>query len=167
MPKVPTKLAYARTGQSQSPLHWGINIPDNTANLSIKEWFKTDFGGNDSDHKAAEKLYTDYLKYLHDELSQRFVREGILGKAWEHANIAFDFSTPACWEPDVVARFKTLISKAGFEKAQSKHLGRGVHTVEIAMTEPQATAAFEFHTPRPVANLQVGSPISYRVLACC
>ncbi|UPL02540.1 hypothetical protein LCI18_013474 [Fusarium solani-melongenae] len=116
MPKVPTKLAYARTGQSQSPLHWGSNIPDDTANLSIKEWFKTDFGEDESDHEAAEKLYTDYLECLHAELSQRFVREGILGKAWEHANIAFVFSTPACWEPAVVARFKALISKAGFEK---------------------------------------------------
>ena len=135
--------------------------------LSIKECSKTDSGGNDSDHKAVEKLYPDYLKYLHDELSQRFVRDGILGKAWEHANIAFVFCTPARWEPAVVARFKALISKAGFEKAQSKRLGRGVHTVEITLTEPQATAAFELHTPRPVANLRVGSPTSYRVLACC
>ncbi|KAI8656808.1 hypothetical protein NCS56_01285900 [Fusarium sp. Ph1] len=157
--KVPTKLAYARTGDSQSPLHWGLKIPDITENLSIKEWFKTDFEGNGSDHTSADKLYTDYLKCLHDELSERFVRDGILGKAWKHANIAFVFSTPACWEHSVVAQFKTLISKAGFEKAQSQRLGRGVHTVEITMTEPQATAAFELHSPRPVANLRRGQNV--------
>ncbi|KAI8713366.1 hypothetical protein NCS52_01280900 [Fusarium sp. LHS14.1] len=158
--KVSTKLAYARTDDSQPPLHWGLNIPDTTENLSVKGWFKTDFGGNGSNqaeaerNAEAERLYSDYLKCLHDELSQRFVRDGILGKAWKHANIPFVFSTPACWEPPVVAQFKTLISKAGFEKSQSKRLGRGVHTVAITMTEPQATAAFELHTPQPAANLR-------------
>ncbi|RSL94823.1 hypothetical protein CEP52_012398 [Fusarium oligoseptatum] len=112
--KVPTRLAYARTGSAQSPLYWGDKIPENTENLSIKEWFKTDFGDDDSDHAAAEKLYADYLKCLHDELSER----------------------------------------AGFEKAQSQLLGRGAHSIAVTMTEPQATAAFELHTPNPVASLQ-------------
>lgn len=171
--KVPTKLAYATTDDSQPPLHWGLNIPDTTENLSVEGWFKTNFGGNGSDqaeaerHAEAERLYSDYLKCLHDELSRRFVRDGILGKAWKHANIAFVFSTPACWEPPVVAQFKALVSKAGFEKAQSKRLGHGLHTVAITMTEPQATAAFELHTLKPVANLKVGSLISCHVLAYC
>lgn len=96
----------------------------------------------------------------------RFVRDGILGKAWEHANIAFVFSTPACWGPTAVARFKDLVSKAGFQKEQGKHSGRGVHSIAITLTEPQATAAFELHTTKPSANLRVGSPISGSALAC-
>ncbi|KAL2670728.1 hypothetical protein Neosp_014529 [[Neocosmospora] mangrovei] len=154
--KVPTRLAYATTDDSLPPLHWGLNIPDTTENLSIKEWFKTNLGGNVEDQAETERLYSDYLKCLHNDLSKRFVRDGILGKAWKHANIAFVFSTPACWEPPVVAQFKALVSKAGFEKAQSKRLGHGLHTVAITMTEPQATAAFELHTPKPVANLKRG-----------
>ncbi|RTE78312.1 hypothetical protein BHE90_007223 [Fusarium euwallaceae] len=117
--KIPTRLAYARTGSAQSPLYWGDKIPENTENLSIKEWFKTDFGDDDSDHAAAEKLYADYLKCLHDELSER----------------------------------------AGFEKAQSQLLGRGAHSIAVTMTEPQATAAFELHTPNPVASLQRGQNV--------
>ncbi|RSM02280.1 hypothetical protein CDV31_011001 [Fusarium ambrosium] len=157
--KVPTRLAYARTGSAQSPLYWGDKIPENTENLSIKEWFKTDFGDNDSDHAAAEKLYADYLKCLHDELSERFVLDGILDKPWNHSNISFAFSVPACWDPYLVSRFKTLISRAGFEKAQSQLLGRGAHSIAVTMTEPQATAAFELHTPNPVASLQRGQNV--------
>jgi hypothetical protein len=137
---------------------------DTTESLSIKKRFKTYFGENDSNHTAADNTYTGYLKCLHDELSERSVRDGILDKTWKHASISCVLSTPVCWDTSVVARFKTLISRAGFEKVQSQLPGRGVHTVAITMIEPQAIATFELHTSKPVANLRAGSLISCHVL---
>ncbi|KAJ4310309.1 hypothetical protein N0V84_011026, partial [Fusarium piperis] len=138
--KVPTRLAYNCCNPRGEPISWGMHVPVGGDGILIQEWFKTKFGQDDG-QTTVEKHFLDYLTLLYAELSRRFTRDVLRGKAWADANVAFYFSTPSIWDSALVGRFKELIEAAGFGQAHKSGHGLGVHTVHLSLVEPQATVA--------------------------
>ncbi|KAF5631630.1 uncharacterized protein FTJAE_7831 [Fusarium tjaetaba] len=148
--KTPTRLYYNVHYQPPKLVGWGMEVPDDsTEHLKLKEGFKLDLGEVDADQVEVERMYRDFLTCLFRELStQRFTPAFLGGKQFEETRVLFLFSVPALWDPAVVHDFTQLIRESGFEK-------EGVHSVRVAMTEPQAVAAYEICVPNSDYKLKV------------
>lgn len=137
--KVPTRLAYELEGPGREPISWGMHVPVDGDGILVQEWFKTKFGQPDIDQAPVERLFLDYLSALYTDLSVRFAGDLPNGKAWVDANVSFCFSTPSIWDTALV--------------------GRGVHTVDVSLVEPQAAASLHLCSKDVSVQFKVSSPI--------
>ncbi|KAM0558235.1 hypothetical protein ACHAPJ_004922 [Fusarium lateritium] len=147
--KVLTRLFYSVHDQPPKLLGWGYDAPSiYDEGINVQEWFKTSLGDDDDDQTRVERLYTDYLGCLYQELTERRFTSAMLG-GHQLGSIAvqFLFSVPATWNPAVVDTFKRLVLDAGFG-------GHNNHTIAVTMTEPEAVAAYEICKPDGDLKLQ-------------
>jgi hypothetical protein len=153
--KIPTRLFYCDRHQPPKLVGWGLEVPDDSAKpFTTREWFKVDFGNKDADQTQVESLYTDFLGCLYQELRFRqFTPKILRGKSFEESTINFLFSVPATWDPALVSNFKQLISNAGFDHIKD-------HTIHVAMTEPQAVAAFQMCRSQSSDQTKISDPIA-------
>lgn len=74
--------------------------------------------------------YEDYFRELYSHIETHFV--STRPKRWE-SGVQFVFSVPTTWEEDIIDRFKTCFTKAGFGQEPG-------HTAQVTLTEAQAAA---------------------------
>ncbi|EXJ64947.1 hypothetical protein A1O7_01286 [Cladophialophora yegresii CBS 114405] len=83
-------------------------------------------------HDDVQRWFRDYLGELYQHIESSF--ESSRPELWQ-GRVRFVFSVPTAWDPEVVACFKNVISKAGF--ADGRFQG---HTAEVTLTDAQAAA---------------------------
>lgn len=76
------------------------------------------------------RWYEDFFRELYDHIAAHFVNTR--PKQWA-SEVHFVFSVPTTWEEDIIDRFKTCFTKAGFGKMPG-------HTALVTLTEAQAAA---------------------------
>lgn len=74
--------------------------------------------------------YKDFLRELYNHIEAHFV--DTRPKQWE-SEVQFVFSVPTTWEEDIIDRFKTCFTEAGFGQKSG-------HTAQVTLTEAQAAA---------------------------
>ena len=80
--------------------------------------------------KDVARWYEDFLRGLYNHVKAHF--ESTRPKLWR-SDVQFVFSVPTTWEEDVIDRFKTCFTNAGFGKLPG-------HTAQVTLTEAQAAA---------------------------
>ncbi|RSL59292.1 hypothetical protein CEP53_005839 [Fusarium sp. AF-6] len=156
--KIPAKVGYAYTHE-QEPTCWGLQVPADNTGVHVQEWFKMKFGSPKFDQRQVEKVFKDYLTRLNTEISTRLTRDVLRGKSWADANVSFHFSRPSTWNTALVGRFKELVEDAGFGQAPRAAHGCGLHTVDVSLVEPQATAALHLRSDASPVQFKSGQCI--------
>ncbi|KAF5617934.1 hypothetical protein F52700_12416 [Fusarium sp. NRRL 52700] len=152
-PKTPTRVFYNVHHQPPKLVGWGMEVPDDSIEHRLKEWFKVSLGAFGANQVEVKRMYEDFLTCLFRELStKRFTPALLGGKEFQEARILFLFSVPALWGPDVVNDFTQLVRESGFEK-------KGLRSARVTMTEPQAVAAYEICVPNSEYKLKNGENV--------
>ena len=80
-----------------------------------------------------ETWFEDFLRKLYEHIESRLGSELPVNKTWASSLIEFVFSVPTTWPPPTVERFRSIISRAGYNKFP-------YHSIQVGLTEAEAAA---------------------------
>jgi hypothetical protein len=80
-----------------------------------------------------ETWFEDFLRQLYKHIEFRLGSELPVNKTWAGSLIEFIFSVPTTWPPPTVERFRSILSRAGYNQFP-------YHSISVGLTEAEAAA---------------------------
>ena len=129
--KVPTILSYSRA--TRGLIQWGFPADQRTeqtdSDREIVDWFQVylddgllsvsrerDPSNAPSSTAEVETWFEDFLRKVYEHVESRLGSELPVNKTWASCLVEFVFSVPTTWPPPTVERFRSVVSRAGYNK---------------------------------------------------